>query len=174
MNAKIKIVSLSFMLSLLVLSACGAKGAQSTPVAATPKAEGIANPASAYCKQQGNRSEIHTAADGSQSGVCVFSDGSQCDEWAYFKGECTPTSQGKAVEIVRNKLASQLHVGASTLQLVSVEAATWPDACLGIPQAGETCAQVATLGFRITLSSAGKTYVYHTDLPARIIRQEPL
>jgi len=51
------------------------------------------NPASAYCVEQGFKSEIRTAADGSQSGVCIFPDGSECDEWAYFRGECEPASQ---------------------------------------------------------------------------------
>lgn len=48
----------------------------------------IPNPASVYCEQNGNNLEIRTAADGSQSGVCIFPDGSTCDEWAYFRGEC--------------------------------------------------------------------------------------
>jgi hypothetical protein len=48
------------------------------------------NPASAFCVEQGFRSEIRTATDGSQFGVCVFPDGSECDEWAYFRGECAP------------------------------------------------------------------------------------
>jgi hypothetical protein len=52
------------------------------------------NPASVYCTQHGNKLEIRTAADGSQSGVCIFADGSTCDEWAYFRGECGP--KGKA------------------------------------------------------------------------------
>jgi len=51
------------------------------------------NPASVYCTQNGNKLEIRTAADGSQSGVCVFPDGSTCDEWAYFRGECGPVQQ---------------------------------------------------------------------------------
>ena len=51
------------------------------------------NPASVYCEQNGNKLEIHTAADGSQNGVCVFPDGSTCDEWAYFRGECGPAAQ---------------------------------------------------------------------------------
>jgi hypothetical protein len=46
------------------------------------------NPASVYCEQNGNTLEIRTADDGSQSGICVFPDGSTCDEWAYFRGEC--------------------------------------------------------------------------------------
>ena len=37
---------------------------------------------------EGNKLEIQTASDGSQSGVCIFPDGSTCDEWAYFRGEC--------------------------------------------------------------------------------------
>jgi putative hemolysin len=53
----------------------------------------IANPASVYCKENGNRHEIQTAPDGSQSGVCIFADGSTCDEWAYFRGECGPVEQ---------------------------------------------------------------------------------
>ena len=48
----------------------------------------LPNPASVYCEQHGNTLVIQTAADGSQSGVCVFPDGSTCDEWAYFRGEC--------------------------------------------------------------------------------------
>ncbi len=48
------------------------------------------NPASVYCEQNGNKLEIRMAADGSQSGVCVFPDGSTCDEWAYFRGKCGP------------------------------------------------------------------------------------
>jgi len=48
------------------------------------------NPASAYCEEQGYRLEIRTAADGGQSGYCIFPDGSECDEWAYFRGECNP------------------------------------------------------------------------------------
>jgi Domain of unknown function (DUF333) len=49
------------------------------------------NPTSVYCKQNGYELEIRTAADGSQSGVCIFTDGSSCDEWAYYRGECGPT-----------------------------------------------------------------------------------
>ena len=50
------------------------------------------NPASVYCEENGGTVKIVTAEDGSQSGVCVFSDGSECDEWAFFRGECEPPS----------------------------------------------------------------------------------
>ena len=48
------------------------------------------NPASVYCEEQGNTLEIRTAQDGSQSGECIFPDGSSCDEWAFYRGECGP------------------------------------------------------------------------------------
>jgi len=57
-----------------------------------PTMPGLPNPASVNCEQQGYTLEIRTASDGSQSGVCVFPDGSECDEWAYFRGECKPAA----------------------------------------------------------------------------------
>jgi putative hemolysin len=45
---------------------------------------GLANPASVYCEEQGGTSEIQTATDGSQNGVCKFVDGRECDEWEFY------------------------------------------------------------------------------------------
>ena len=83
------------MIFLMTLSACSTHQTQvitDNPAANMPQS-GMPNPASVYCEQNGNKLEIHTAADGSQSGVCVFPDGSTCDEWAYFRGECGPVAQ---------------------------------------------------------------------------------
>lgn len=76
----------------LIMSACATKEAAPTPTP-TPTADDstlIANPASVYCVEKGYVSQIHTGSDGSQYGVCVFPDGSECDEWAFFRGECGP------------------------------------------------------------------------------------
>ncbi len=51
---------------------------------------GLPNPASVYCEEQGYTVEIRTAEDGGEYGVCIFSDGSECDEWAFYRGECAP------------------------------------------------------------------------------------
>lgn len=48
----------------------------------------LANPASVYCEKQGGKLEIRTGADGGQTGFCKLPDGSECEEWAYFRGEC--------------------------------------------------------------------------------------
>jgi inhibitor of cysteine peptidase len=55
----------------------------------SPEAE-LSNPASAYCEEQGYRVEIRTDEEGNQYGVCIFPDGSECEEWAFFRGECGP------------------------------------------------------------------------------------
>lgn len=50
----------------------------------------IPNPASVFCEQNGGKLELRQAASGSVAGVCVFPDGSECDEWAYYRKECKP------------------------------------------------------------------------------------
>ncbi len=52
----------------------------------------MANPASVYCEQYGGKLEIRTDETGGQMGICIFADGSECEEWAYFRGECAPAS----------------------------------------------------------------------------------
>jgi putative hemolysin len=85
---------LIFTIILMTLTACTTIQIQGTEPAPTePAVVNMPNPASVYCEQNGNQLEIHTNADGSQSGVCVFTDGSTCDEWAYFRGECGPAVQ---------------------------------------------------------------------------------
>src|SRR5574340_991881 len=80
----------TFVILLMALTACTAPQTQAAPEPAAtdmPQAN-MPNPASVYCTENGNSLEIRTAADGSQNGICVFPDGSSCDEWAYYRGEC--------------------------------------------------------------------------------------
>ena len=48
----------------------------------------IANPASVYCVQSGYTLEIRANAGGGEYGVCIFPDGNECEEWAFFRNEC--------------------------------------------------------------------------------------
>ncbi len=86
MKSKMVPLGCLVMLAVLVLGACGA--AETSPTA-VPTA-GMPNPAAVYCEEHGGTVEIRTAADGSQSGVCKFPDGSECGDWAYYRGECAP------------------------------------------------------------------------------------
>ena len=81
----------SVTLCLLLLGfsvACGSTETAVPEAAASPV--GIANPASVFCEANGGRLEIRTGLDGGQVGACVFPAGSECEEWAYFRGECQP------------------------------------------------------------------------------------
>ncbi len=48
----------------------------------------VANPASVYCVEQGYELEIREE-EGGQVGYCVFPNGAECEEWAFYRGECT-------------------------------------------------------------------------------------
>jgi putative hemolysin len=76
MSKKLSIILMILVFSLL-LSAC------------KPKTE-LANPASEYCEENGGKVEIREDESGGQVGYCVFPDGSECEEWAYMRGECEP------------------------------------------------------------------------------------
>lgn len=85
-----------YTLILIMLASCAAPSMQpdsitnnsGDPAAViTPQAY-LPNPASVYCEQQGNKLEIRSASDGSQNGVCILPDGSECDEWLFYRGEC--------------------------------------------------------------------------------------
>ena len=71
-----------FTCAIVILSGCAKPGDNAST--------GLPNPASVYCEDNGGNLEIRTGSDGGQFGVCVFPDGSECDEWAYFRGECAP------------------------------------------------------------------------------------
>ena len=50
---------------------------------------GLANPASVYCEERGGSVDIRDTDEG-EVGYCVFADGSECEEWSFYRGECVP------------------------------------------------------------------------------------
>ena len=59
---------------------------------------GLANPASVYCEEQGGQLDMRTDESGGTYGVCVFEDGSECEEWAFFRGECSPGGETMTID----------------------------------------------------------------------------
>jgi len=55
----------------------------------TANQTGIANPASVYCEQQGGTLSIRKDMTGGEYGICVFTNGVECDEWKFYRGECS-------------------------------------------------------------------------------------
>ncbi|HOV47271.1 MAG TPA: DUF333 domain-containing protein [Anaerolineae bacterium] len=87
MKQRVAVVGMVLLMALAI-SACGSKQSES----ADP---GMPNPASVYCEEHGGKVDIRTAEDGSQTGICVFEDHSECEEWAFYHGECQPGEQAE-------------------------------------------------------------------------------
>jgi putative hemolysin len=82
------LLSVGCLLSALLLAGCTA--APASPTANPTASANLPNPASVYCEEHGGRVDLRQDAAGAVAGVCVFPDGSECDEWAYYRGECGP------------------------------------------------------------------------------------
>lgn len=80
----------SYWFVLLALAACSS--AKTSPTEETNLS--MPNPASVFCEENDGVLEIRQDTDGNQFGVCIFKDGSECDEWAFYRGECAP-GEGK-------------------------------------------------------------------------------
>lgn len=76
--------TLFLLVGVLMTTACNSGQTATTPD------QGIANPASVYCEENGGKVDLRTDASGGVSGICVFPDGSECEEWAFQRGECQP------------------------------------------------------------------------------------
>ncbi|MBP7686873.1 MAG: DUF333 domain-containing protein [Thermoflexales bacterium] len=75
-------VLISVFILALLMAACSSTPAP-LPTAAAP------NPASANCVAKGGTLDIRRETNG-EVGYCKFADGSECEEWAYFRNECQP------------------------------------------------------------------------------------
>lgn len=86
-----RVMSLIFA-GALAAAAVGCGGADQTPgggVSPSPEV-GLANPASVHCEEQGGREETPKDDGGGEYAVCVFPNGSECESWAFYRGECKP------------------------------------------------------------------------------------
>jgi len=81
---------LVFGFIMILLASCSSAESELVPTPETTDESqvNLPNPASVYCEDQGYTLEIRTADDGSQSGFCIFPDGSECEEWAFYRDEC--------------------------------------------------------------------------------------
>ena len=78
-------------------------GCNKTPVENPDENAEIANPASVYCEENGGTLTLEEWA-----WLCMFEDGSYCEEWAYKNGECQPG------DIIYNAVEDTLPENAKT------------------------------------------------------------
>jgi len=73
---------------------------------------------------------------------------------------------------VKEALSARTGVPVEEIDVVAAEAVDWQDACLGLPDEDEVCAQVVTPGWKVTLRAGGEAYVIHTNGDGSAIRME--
>lgn len=81
---KIKTFGLVALLAAGVLTIAGC-GKNQTPVENPDENAEIANPASVYCEENGWTLQLEDGA-----WLCMFPNGSYCEEWSFKNGECQP------------------------------------------------------------------------------------
>jgi hypothetical protein len=70
----------------------------------------------------------------------------------------------------RAALARRLGIDELAIRRVEVTPQEWNDACLGVSNAGEMCAQVITPGWIVILEANGQRYAAHTDQEGMRVR----
>lgn len=75
---------------------------------------------------------------------------------------------------VRRDLAERLNEQARRLQMISFSRETWSDSCLELGAYNERCAGTTVEGWRIELSNGQRSWFYHTDMTAQVIKLESM
>lgn len=88
-------------------------------------------------------------------------------------GSAPATTFPPAAEQARIAAASALSTSLISVAIVSAEQEEWPDACLGLPEPLEVCAQVITPGYRVVLQAEDEQVTYRTDETGARLRREP-
>lgn len=73
---------------------------------------------------------------------------------------------------VKEALGATTGAEIDEIEIVAVTETEWPDACLGLGEEDEVCAQVITPGYEIRVRAGGQEYVIRTDLQGDVVRIE--
>jgi len=75
----------------------------------------------------------------------------------------------EAVVSARTRLAAHLSITEDSIRVISAEAVEWSDACIGIHDPGQMCAQVITPGYLIMVDVNGQSYELHTNTTGSVV-----
>ena len=82
----------------------------------------------------------------------------------------TNADRSRAVMAAVRKLSEMTGANVGDIKVLSSEAVDWPDACLGLAEQGEMCAQMVTPGWRILLETGGEQYEVHSNQTGEQLR----
>lgn len=72
---------------------------------------------------------------------------------------------------LQDTLAKNLALSSADITLKEYRSVEWPDACLGLAQTGEVCAQTITPGYLVIFSTPKGTVEFHTNTSGEVFRQ---
>jgi hypothetical protein len=73
---------------------------------------------------------------------------------------------------VKGMLSSMTGVPVEEIDVASAQEKEWPDACLGLAEQDEMCAQVVTPGWEVTLRAQGQNYLFRTNGDGAVVRMK--
>lgn len=68
------------------------------------------------------------------------------------------------------RLSEQAELKGKNFTIKDVTPQTWPDACLGLANPEEICAQMLVEGWRITVVEGKQTWMYRSNQPGTLLR----
>lgn len=68
--------------------------------------------------------------------------------------------------------SKQFGLPTSALRIVQAKAQTWSDSCLGLGDSGGSCTQMSVPGWRVTVASKQRRWIYRTDSSGSLIKLE--
>ena len=117
---KVAIVLVVGIIAVFIGIAFTMQGIQEESVSAPTTDVSIANPASVYCTEQGGTLTLVSTEEG-VIGECELADGTICEEWEYFRGECGEPAESTTEVTTANPASVYCTEQGGTLTLVSTE-----------------------------------------------------
>lgn len=71
---------------------------------------------------------------------------------------------------IQSRLSDRFNVGLDQIRIVDVSQQQWSDACLGLGGPAESCLQVVTPGYSVTVEVGGTRYTVRTNQNASLLR----
>lgn len=147
------LLTLLMLIGIVLSASCRPNQTSTTPEPSLP------NPASVYCEQNGGKLELRQDATGGVAGVCVFPDGSECDEWLYYRGECKPgdslvTSETTISSATASPSPTAMPVGLSVAYFKDGQLMLWTEGSGSRPLAASNSSE------KVRISDDGQLVAY--------------
>lgn len=110
---------------------------------------------------EGDRAVVHVS--GERAVICSHTRSTK------VSSASLAVAAAKMTKLARTDLAARLNVPEQRIDVDAAKPSTWPNAALGCPDAGRVYPDVAVAGFVIRLTHDKKTYIYHSDMQARVV-----